>query len=71
MCPKGDMDSKPFPVIVLDIAFVALVLPFDSFRGLRQQLAAPFCRAGGCLEAWETIPRDQERQSNFNIEVVQ
>jgi hypothetical protein len=64
------MDNKPFLVIVLGIAFVALVLPFDSFRGLRQQFAAPFCRARGCLEVWETIPRDQERQSNFNIEVV-
>ena len=25
---------KPLSVIVLDTAFVALVLPFDSFRGL-------------------------------------
>ena len=68
---NSGLDNKPFPVIGLRIAFVALVLPFDSFRGLRQQFAAFFCRAGGCLGAWETRPRDQERQSNFNIEVVQ
>ena len=36
------MDNKPFLVIVLDIAFVALVLPFDSFRGLREQTRSLF-----------------------------
>jgi len=65
------VDNKPFPVIVLDIAFVALVLPFDSFRGLREQTRSPFFRAGGSLGGWETKDRDQERQSNFNIEVQQ
>jgi len=39
---KSPLDNKPFPVIGLRIAFVALVLPFDSFRGLRQQFAAFF-----------------------------
>ncbi len=63
------MDNKPFLVIVLDIAFVALVLPFDSFRGLREQTRSPFFRAGGSRGGWETNDRDQEGQSNFNIEV--
>jgi len=31
---ESAVDNKPLSVIVLGIAFVALVLPFDSFRGL-------------------------------------
>jgi hypothetical protein len=30
------LDNKPFLVIALAIAFVALVLAFESFRGLRK-----------------------------------
>ena len=37
--------QKPFLVLVLGIAFVALVLPFDSFRGLRASTRGPFFRA--------------------------
>ena len=36
------MDNKPFLVIVLGIAFVTLVLPFDSFRGLREHSRSLF-----------------------------
>jgi CspA family cold shock protein len=36
------VDSKPLSVIALGIAFVALVLPFDSFRGLWEQTRSPF-----------------------------
>jgi cold shock protein len=48
------VDNKPFIVIVLGIAFVALVLPFDSFRGLREQIAALFYGARGNPKAQET-----------------
>ena len=65
------MDNKPFLVIVLGIAFVALVLPFDSFRGLREQTRSPFFRARGSQDTRETGGTDQERQSNFNNEVQQ
>jgi hypothetical protein len=63
------MDNKPLCVIVLGIAFVALVLPFDSFRGLREQTRGPFFRAGGSHSSRETGGSEQEGQSNFNIEV--
>jgi cold shock protein len=48
------VDNKPLIVIVLGIAFVALVLPFDSFRGLREQIAALFYGARGNPKAQET-----------------
>jgi cold shock protein len=50
------VDNKPLIVIVLGIAFVALVLPFDSFRGLREQIAALFYGARGNLRARATGP---------------
>ena len=36
------VDNKPLSVIRLGIAFVALVIPFDSFRGLRETSSRPF-----------------------------
>jgi CspA family cold shock protein len=59
------------------LAFVALVLPFDSFKRARRTIfAAFFCGSGGCHGAWEKagvgLPAanqdtDQEKQSNFNV----
>jgi CspA family cold shock protein len=46
---------------ILCLAFVALVLPFDSFRGLQGQTLQPFFAGGGCHGAWEI---------SSNIEVV-
>jgi CspA family cold shock protein len=46
---------------MLCLAFVALVLPFDSFRGLQGQTLQPFFAGGGCHGAWEF---------SSNIEVV-
>src|SRR6266852_6122894 len=36
------------------LAFVALVLPFDSFEGAARTNLRPFLRAGGCHGTWET-----------------
>jgi CspA family cold shock protein len=62
------------------LAFVALVLPFDSFEGLQGQALQPFF-AGWRLsrhlgDRARSLRRDdqetdQERQSNSNIEVVE
>jgi cold shock protein len=59
------------------LAFVALVLPFDSFKRARRTIfAAFFCGSGGCHGAWAKagvgLPAanqdtDQEKQSNFNV----
>ncbi len=58
-------------VLLFFLVFVALVLPFDSFRGLQGQTLQPFFAGGGCHGAWETGGADQEKQSNSNIEVVE
>ena len=47
---QSAVDNGAISVITLDIAFVALVLPFDSFRGLREQTRSLFFRARGNLE---------------------
>jgi len=57
------LDNKPFLVIALAIAFVALVLAFESFRGLRYGSRLFFAP-----EAFATLGKpvaaDQEKQSN-------
>jgi CspA family cold shock protein len=47
-------------VVSLKSAFVALVLPFDSFRGLQAQTLRPFFAGGGYPGAWETGPGPRE-----------
>jgi hypothetical protein len=63
----------------LSSAFVALVLPFDSFEGLQGQTLRPFFAGWGLSQRLvdrgvirfeKTRKADQEGQSNFNIEVV-
>ena len=71
VCAERAVDNKPLLVITLGIAFVALVLPFDSFRGLRETNSWPFFSGGGSHSSRETGGSEQERQSNFNIEVQQ
>lgn len=56
------------------LAFVALVIPLDSFERAARSGFAAFFGAGGCRGAWENAGvgspganqhTDQERQSNF------
>src|SRR2546421_11863404 len=48
-------------------AFVALVLPFDSFRRLQGQTLRPFFAGWGMSRRLgEPRGTDQEKQSNFN-----
>ena len=65
------IDNKPFCVIVLGTAFVALVLPFDSFRGLREQIRGLFFRAGGSHSNRETGAVKAREAKQFNLEVEQ
>jgi cold shock protein len=66
------MDNNPFCVIVLGTAFVALVLPFDSFRGLREQARSLFFGLEAGHSSRETGGSEQARGAKqFNFEVQQ
>jgi cold shock protein len=76
----GPLMDKPSILWYSFLAFVALVLPFDSFEGLQGQTLQPFFagwrlsrRLGdrGRQSLRDYQGTDQERQSNSNIEVVE
>ena len=65
------LDNKPLSVIVLAIAFVALVLPFDSFRGAaRNKLAAFFFGTRGISQGSLDQPLGPREAMQFNFEVL-
>jgi hypothetical protein len=66
------VDSKPLSVIVLGIAFVALVLPFDSVQGaVRTQTRSPFLSGLEAIQGLGDWARGPREAKQFNIEVQQ
>ena len=65
------LDSKPLSVIVLAIAFVALVLPFDSFRGPREQTRGPFLSGLEAIPEFAVWDPGSREAMQFNFEVLQ